>query len=67
MNRIPKNVELEMDEAVAEIPLSVMHRLQRRQDVQVRTSRVASRHSEFIKRSFRQSSKIAVYKMAGVV
>lgn len=67
MNRIPKIVELEMDETAVEIPQSVMHRLTRRQDIPSRTSRIGSRHSEFVKRSFRQSSKIAVYKMPAVV
>ena len=63
MNRNPKVVELETDETAVEI----LHRSMRRQDDPSKTSRIPSRHSEFVKRSFRQSSKIAVYKMAGVV
>jgi len=67
MNRIPTIVEMEMDETSEKIPQTVMHRLLRRQVTPAKTSRSVTRHSEFVKRSFRQSSKIAVYKMAGVV
>lgn len=67
MNRMTKIVELEMDDESVEIPQAMVHRLMRKQNDPIRLQSRRLNHSEFVKRSFRQSSKIAVYKMTGVV
>jgi hypothetical protein len=67
MNRLAKMVELEMDDESVEIPQAMFHRLTRKQNDPIRSQSRHPSHSEFVKRSFRRSAKIAVYKMTGVV